>query len=40
LDNITEGPSDLTTTLPGVTITGSQENWTVTAPTGDYFIFL
>jgi hypothetical protein len=34
---ITEGPNGLTTTIPGVTITGSQDNWTVTAPAGSAF---
>jgi hypothetical protein len=36
---ITEGPTGLTTTTPGVTITGSQDNWTITAPAGSLFRF-
>jgi hypothetical protein len=38
--NITEGPTGLTTTVPGVTITGSQDDWTVTAPAGLVFNFV
>jgi hypothetical protein len=37
--NITEGPTGLTTDVPGMTITGSPDDWTVTAPAGFVFGF-
>jgi hypothetical protein len=34
---ITEGPTGLSTTIPGATIAGSQDDWTLTLSAGDFW---
>jgi hypothetical protein len=34
---VTEGPTGLTTTIPGATIAGVQDNWVLTLPAGDFW---